>query len=249
MICKKCGSDISRDEFYCPVCGEKVERQANEERQNTDDYFKNYGSNRKETPKIDNFKIDDTYAIPSPGPRKVFAIIGLALGIFAIAICWLPLMSIFLGIAALIFSVIGIKSNKRKYAVPGVIVSAIATVICLFTTFGYFKLIGDSVNSLNKRYAIRDAEEVFHVAKEVIFEEVQAGETTICTKNGDVYSVTLTALRENGEIEAKAFKDGGDDGGMTVYYDSTTGVFDCTLSGTVNTYKLAYKDGQFKVVK
>ena len=252
MICKRCGSDISRDENYCPVCGEKVERPANTERNNTEDYFKSYGSNRKETPKIDNFKIDDRYAIPSPGPRKVFAIISFVLGIVFLCICWFPFFSLIFGIIGLVFGILGIKSNKRGYAVAGVIINIISVAVCAFITIDSvktYKRAGNSLSKAFKDYALKKADTVYQTGKNIILEEIDASTLTLCTYNDGKYSVTADDLYSAGELESNPFRNAGTDGGMTIYYEKSTGSFSCTFSGDILGYEFEFVKGVIRIKK
>lgn len=132
MICKKCGADISRDAAYCPVCGEK---QGSTEKRNNESIFEKYGSQAKEIHCESSYKLDAGY---DSRARKAFAIIGLVLGILTLLFCVALFSFVFLGIPALIFSILGIKSYKRGSAMTGLVLTLIGIAINLILVIIYY---------------------------------------------------------------------------------------------------------------
>lgn len=69
------------------------------------------------------------------GPWKVFAVLGMVLGIISLAVSWIPVLGIgFIGVAEIgfVFSILGMKSKKnKKKAVVGLILSILAFIACI----------------------------------------------------------------------------------------------------------------------
>ena len=73
-----------------------------------------------------------------PKPAKVgnasknwAGVMGMILGILSLVLCCIPYLSPFLGVGGLIFSIMGLKSQKKGMAVAGLITSIIGTIIAL----------------------------------------------------------------------------------------------------------------------
>lgn len=59
------------------------------------------------------------------GGKKAVAIIGMIVGIVSIVLCCLNIIDIFIAVAGLILSIIGVKGSKRGCAIAGIICSGI----------------------------------------------------------------------------------------------------------------------------
>lgn len=101
-------------------------------------------------------------------------------------------------------------------------------------------------NRESKHDAEKKANSVLHTAKQVLSEASFANDTMggYVTIVGSEYSITVTSLKDMGEITSNPFENGGSDGGMTVIYKSTTGSYLCDISGTISGYTISY-DGNF----
>lgn len=59
-------------------------------------------------------------------------IASLVLGILAILLCWTLVFTIILGILAIIFGIMALKSPGRNVAIAGIVTGSIGLVICVF---------------------------------------------------------------------------------------------------------------------
>ena len=228
MICKKCGADVGMNDTFCPVCGEKVEK---ENRNNNEDYFKNYGSNRKETPHKDTFVIDKYASVG--GPRRVLAFIGFGLAFVTILLCWVPYLGVLCGLAAIVLSIFGLRTNKHSFALAGIIIGALATALSVFLTI----IITNGIRKLFRESKPERAETraaiLFSIGKSVIREEMSNNKFVMSELDGDYYYVTLDSLIEHNKLSRNPFDNPGEDGGMTIYYNKTTFRYSCTFTGTI----------------
>jgi len=65
-------------------------------------------------------------------PAKNWAgVMGMILGILSLVLCCIPYLSPFLGIGGLIFSIMGLKSQRKGMAVAGLITSIFGTIIAI----------------------------------------------------------------------------------------------------------------------
>lgn len=108
MYCKNCGQIVSGNSDYCPYCAEKI---ANKDIKNE--------------------------VIRSKGPWNAFAIIGKVLGIVSLSLSWIPvtglILTLFLGLDAIIFSLLGKKSTTHYHqANTGIRLSIISILISTF---------------------------------------------------------------------------------------------------------------------
>lgn len=123
MFCIHCGNEIKNDSKFCCYCGNQVEQL--QQKQN---------ANR---PSVRN---------------KVFAYIGFGHGIAAFVMSFIPLVCIYsflCAIPGIIFSCLGKKSEKEKYAkkgrlfsVLGLIISFIMTIITFVLLIFLFEYVG-----------------------------------------------------------------------------------------------------------
>ena len=237
MECKKCGSQISRGENYCPICGEKIE-QVTEERNNNDDFFNSYGSHRKEDPKKDEFKMEG----PISPSAKVFAILGFVFSMIGLCILAIPFVPIGVFLLAIIFCILGRNAYIVKgFAIAGAAISIVFILVNLLISFTYIK----AFSRKSKKSTIKKAEEVFHTAQNVLLESVESGTFEGVTIRGSVYTTTVHDLIEIGELRTTPFKYADSNGGMTVSYDRLEKTYEVTCSGTINGYTITYVDGAF----
>ena len=114
MYCIYCGKELENDSKFCGYCGKSV--------------------NENQAPVKTNVK------------EKVFAFIGFGLGICSLIFSLIPFLcfsSAFISIPGLIFSNLGMKSNKKSFAnkgkvfsilgiIFGVIMSIVSIVLLVF---------------------------------------------------------------------------------------------------------------------
>ena len=66
---------------------------------------------------------------------KIWGIIALILGIFALILCWVPFLGLLLGIAGLIISIVGIKKQSAKgIAIAGLVLSILALIVAIISS-------------------------------------------------------------------------------------------------------------------
>lgn len=66
---------------------------------------------------------------PALKNKNVFAILAMVLGIAALVFSCCFLLSIPCGVAALVFGILGLKSERRAMAIAGIVIGAISVVI------------------------------------------------------------------------------------------------------------------------
>lgn len=120
MFCQFCGKELNFSDKVCSNCGAQVEGVMEE---NNTYHVEN--NNRVES----HFQNEN--ANNGKGPFKVFAIIGLALGIFSFVVSLIPFFGFFcFWIPGMVFSILGIKSkDNRGKAITGLVFSCVALLI------------------------------------------------------------------------------------------------------------------------
>lgn len=56
-------------------------------------------------------------------------IAGFILGICSIVFCWIPFLNVVLSILGLVFSIIGLKRDKKVFAIIGLITAILGVII------------------------------------------------------------------------------------------------------------------------
>ncbi len=67
--------------------------------------------------------------------RKNFSIAGFCLGIISIVICCTINISMIIGILAIIFGALGIKSSKKKMSITAIVTGAIGIILSIIMIF------------------------------------------------------------------------------------------------------------------
>jgi len=84
---------------------------------------------------------------------KIWGIIALILGIFALILCWVPFLGLLLGITGLIISIVGIKKQSAKgIAIAGLVLSILTLIVAIISslisgTIIYFLLSGNNTQT------------------------------------------------------------------------------------------------------
>ena len=124
-VCKYCGQTMDEGDAFCANCGARV--------------------NDKEpaTAPAEN-------AIVEPKSIQIFAFIGMGLGIFSLVTAFIPFANLFTsvssGIAGIVFSVLGKKSQRRKTnAKVGLILSIVGIALAIVLFVVYLLLMKDFI--------------------------------------------------------------------------------------------------------
>lgn len=141
MFCQFCGKELNFSDKVCSNCGAQVEGVMEE---NNTYHVEN--NNRVES----HFQNENA----NNGKRafKVFAIIGLALGIFSFVISLIPFFGFAcLWIPGMVFSILGIKSkDNRGKAITGLVFSSVALLItALYIVLIVIGALGSNLDSNN----------------------------------------------------------------------------------------------------
>ena len=152
MFCQFCGKELNFSDKVCSNCGAQVEGVMEE---NNTYHVEN--NNRVES----HFQNEN--ANNGKGPFKVFAIIGLALGIFSFVLSStinilsfvlsiIPFAGLFcFWIPGMVFSILGIKSkDNRGKAITGLVFSSVALLItALYIVLIVIGALGSNLDSNN----------------------------------------------------------------------------------------------------
>ena len=141
MFCQFCGKELNFSDKVCSNCGAQVEGVMEE---NNTYHVEN--NNRVES----HFQNEN--ANNGKGPFKVFAIIGLALGIFSFVLSIIPFAGLFcFWIPGMVFSILGIKSkDNRGKAITGLVFSCVALLItALYIVLIVIGALGSNLDSNN----------------------------------------------------------------------------------------------------
>ena len=141
MFCQFCGKELNFSDKVCSNCGAQVEGVMEE---NNTYHVEN--NNRVES----HFQNEN--ANNGKGPFKVFAIIGLALGIFSFVVSLIPFFGFFcFWIPGMVFSILGIKSkDNRGKAITGLVFSSVALLItALYIVLIVIGALGSNLDSNN----------------------------------------------------------------------------------------------------
>ena len=141
MFCQFCGKELNFSDKVCSNCGAQVEGVMEE---NNTYHVEN--NNRVES----HFQNEN--ANNGKGPFKVFAIIGLALGIFSFVLSMIPFAGLCcFWIPGMVFSILGIKSkDNRGKAITGLVFSSVALLItALYIVLIVIGALGSNLDSNN----------------------------------------------------------------------------------------------------
>lgn len=129
MFCSNCGTKLDENQKFCPECGKSLIKENAEKRIE----LANFQDNQQKQSKCWN----------------VFAGLGLGLGIGGASTFWIPFMGVMMSFTALVFSILGFKSQTSKgKAVVGFVFSIVGCVIGLMITSS----VVEAFNDLNSFY-------------------------------------------------------------------------------------------------
>ena len=132
MVCKNCGYNLEMDEVYCPSCGTRLK-----EERNNDELFKSLTNNSNTKTRKPKARVK--YASDYSPCRSAFAIIGFILSLFSMLVFAAFLANLFIIIPALVFSVLGVKSEtKGGFGIAGVALSLLAFILSVLFFINIF---------------------------------------------------------------------------------------------------------------
>lgn len=174
--------------------------------------------------------------------KFIFGIIGFALALSALCLFVIPYFGIILAVAALVLSIIGLSASRLKgFGIAGTIISPIALLLSILFTFVFTSIFARVASGAS---AEKKAQNILSASKPVLLEASASGDYTYegitVTTDGKNYFITVTDLKNLGEIDKNPFKSNNTDGGMTINYNTETGTYTCDVHGTIDGYNLEY---------
>ena len=174
--------------------------------------------------------------------KFIIGIVGLALALFAICCMFIPYFGLVLAIVALVLSIIGATSSRLKgFGIGGIIASIIALLFSLLFTFIFTTIFSKAISAIS---AERKAQDIYTTGKTVLLEASAMGENTYngikVSNDGVTYFITVSDLKNLGEIEKNPFTSKYTDGGRTISYNSSNHTYDCTVSGKIDKWNLKF---------
>ena len=163
MFCESCGASIPDGQSFCSNCGaaapvqpeaQAAPQPAPQPVQPVQQYAQPAPQPvqpvQQYTPPVQQVQpvyVQPVVAVPAQ-PRKSsgMAIAGLIMGIFALVLCWVPVVNWILGLLGLIFSIIGIAKKNggaKGAAIAGLILTILGVVLSV-VVFG--AILGTSLN-------------------------------------------------------------------------------------------------------
>ncbi len=130
MKCKGCFREISSDYSVCPYCAKQVVIDANEIVEPSYDSVEQ------------QFELQDTNSSTKDPSKNWAAVVALVCGILSIVACFTFIGSLLFGIAAIIFGIIGTKSQKKDLSIVGLVLGCVGLVFSLFILIMIFGLVG-----------------------------------------------------------------------------------------------------------
>ena len=172
MTCSKCGSNEPDYALYCTKCGAKLEAEAPAipfdssaqpaaaspfagQPQSDSAYtapaadtpYAGYTAPAGETPY-------SGYRAPASGGQSDDwkATVALVCGIASLPCCFTCYGGALLGVAAIVFGILGLKSNKNSFAVAGIVCGAVGALLSLLMLIGTlgFSALYDSTNGFEE---------------------------------------------------------------------------------------------------
>jgi len=148
MFCESCGSFIPDGQSFCSNCGAAAPVQpAPQAAPQPVQPVQQYAQPAPQPVQSVQQYVQPVVAIPAQ-PRKSsgMAIAGLIMGIFALVLCWVPVVNWILGLLGLIFSIIGIAKKNggaKGAAIAGLILTILGAILSI-AMFG--AIMGTSMN-------------------------------------------------------------------------------------------------------
>ena len=141
MFCQFCGKELKFGDKVCSNCGAQVE----------DVIVENNPAEPNEPINRVEPKFQEINSNVETGPFKIFAGVGLGLGIASFVISAIPFAGLCcICIPAMVFSVLGIKSKtNRGKAITGLVFSCVALIITLVYLLGMILAIIGATESSN----------------------------------------------------------------------------------------------------
>ncbi len=129
MKCKGCFREISTDYSVCPYCAKQVVVDASE-------IVEQY------EPAEQQFELQDTNSSAKDPSKNWAAVVALVCGILSIVACFTFIGSLIFGISAIIFGIIGMKSQKKDLSIVGLVLGCVGLVFSVFILIMIFGLLG-----------------------------------------------------------------------------------------------------------
>ncbi len=129
MICNKCGTPNPDDALFCSSCGAKIEATAAPNTAYTAPSYPTYA-----TPEAYN---QSGVQLLGDETKNWAGITSLVCGIVSVACCVLGPVGLIAAILAVIFGIIGIKSNKKTLAIVGLCLGCLGVLLCVYMTICY----------------------------------------------------------------------------------------------------------------
>ena len=145
MFCESCGALIPDGQSFCSNCGAAAPVQpAPQAAPQPVQPVQQYAQPVQQAQPV---YVQPVVAIPAQ-PRKSsgMAIAGLIMGIFALVLCWFPVVNWILGLLGLIFSIIGIAKKNggaKGAAIAGLILTILGAILSIVF---YGAVLGSSLN-------------------------------------------------------------------------------------------------------
>ncbi|MBQ7248320.1 MAG: zinc-ribbon domain-containing protein [Lachnospiraceae bacterium] len=143
MFCKNCGANIPDGSRFCPECGTsfEAEQAANAEPQYQEPSYQQpqyqqpqYQQPQYQQPYQPQYQQTATAPDGKPLRGNGFAITGLVLAILTVFLCWIPFFGPLLGIAAVIFSALGIRTQLKAMGITALVISILFLIVGVFIT-------------------------------------------------------------------------------------------------------------------
>ena len=88
-----------------------------------------------EEKKLENVNQENNTKLNYKKDRRNFSIAGFCLGIISIVICCTVNISMIIGILAIIFGALGIKSSKKKMSITAIVTGGIGIILSIIMIF------------------------------------------------------------------------------------------------------------------
>ena len=149
MFCKNCGASIPDGSRFCPECGTAFDAASDAGTQGAGFSQEQSGQSTYQEPVYQQpvyqqaqpqWQPQPQYQQPKTTPdgkplrSNGFAITGLILAILTVFLFWIPFFGILLGIAAIIFSALGIRTEMKAMGITALVISILFLLAALFMT-------------------------------------------------------------------------------------------------------------------
>ncbi len=129
MKCKGCFREISSDYSVCPYCAKQVVIDTGEVVEPYETVEQHYDE-------------QNTSSSERDASKNWAAVVALVCGILSMVACFTFIGSLIFGIAAIIFGIIGTKSQKKDLSIVGLVLGCVGLVFSAFILIMIFGLLG-----------------------------------------------------------------------------------------------------------